>query len=330
MSYTVEILPEVHCNDVKLKIIELWKNEGYEQPEKRYKWLYEADYARKNLHTHLILHDQVIIGLGSVLIKGYNSKRVAISSNFLIEKMHRTLGPALKLQKEIYLHMRKALKYDCYYGYANANSAPVLSRIGYAPGQYSVRYVYLINPGEYIFNSKILNVISGKLFQNAIFIWNSLKVIFLLPNERLKIRDFCVYNEDKSLQLSDYERWRYGLESLKDYKFFVHKSDLTTSVKIIFYIENNVAYIENIINVDRKHLSVIIRIFNIHILRRYDVRSISLTAVIDESVVFTLKKAGLMKRKDDENRRIFRDKKDDCKNIFLNSIQLIADGELDL
>ena len=116
-------------------IVGLWKSAYHEMTGERYGWIYENGYVGPP-SSLLLRHNRsrAFVGLVTIfprtLFAGGRKIRSVICGDFIVLKRHRTLGPALFLQKEAILEARRSGS-ELIYGFPNEKSEPILRRLGY-------------------------------------------------------------------------------------------------------------------------------------------------------------------------------------------------------
>jgi hypothetical protein len=132
MSYSV-IKAELHSH--KQDIIDIWEKNFPGEIIPKYEWLYELNPAGR-AHVWLVRQNESnrYVGTTAVfprefLVKG---KKIlaGIAGDFLINLEHRSLGPALMLQKAVLSFVQND-KMAFVYGFPNEKSAPVFKRVGF-------------------------------------------------------------------------------------------------------------------------------------------------------------------------------------------------------
>lgn len=115
----------------------------------KHKWFYEDNIYGES--SCLILRENntsEVVGSTAVFPrKLYINKKIieaGITGDFGVSPEHRSLGPALKLQKAT-IQCCIDGKFDLLYGYANKKSAPVQKRAGFKLVGYPARYVRYIS-----------------------------------------------------------------------------------------------------------------------------------------------------------------------------------------
>jgi hypothetical protein len=104
-------------------------------PEERFSWIYENNPHGSPV-CWLVEDTEKDMAVGTaalfprrMMIQGKTGKG-GIAGDFAINKHHRGLGPALSLQKKLFLSVKED-NYDVLYGIPNEQSLPILVRAGY-------------------------------------------------------------------------------------------------------------------------------------------------------------------------------------------------------
>ncbi len=137
----------------RVALLGLWRDHMQSPPEDKYAWFYLAHPIQPStvlLLTHGPHADPVgIAGLGtrSVCVQGVR-RTAGMLGDLVVRREHRTLFPALLLQKQ----MRKTALalHSVVYGLPNKNSLPVVRRLGYAPVGELVRYSRVLRHHIYL------------------------------------------------------------------------------------------------------------------------------------------------------------------------------------
>lgn len=132
MSYSV-IKAELHSH--KQDIIDIWEKNYPGTIIPKYEWLYERNPAGR-AHVWLVRHSASSLNVGTTAVFPreflVNGKKIlaGIAGDFLINREHRSLGPALILQKAVLSFVQNG-NMAFVYGFPNEKSVPVLKRVGF-------------------------------------------------------------------------------------------------------------------------------------------------------------------------------------------------------
>lgn len=132
MSYTVI---KADLNKNKNDIRAIWERNYPGALEKKFEWIYESNPAGRS-HVWLVRHEDSgeYVGATSLFPREFviNGKTyiAGIAGDLIVNKEHRSLGPAMMLQKAV-LSAVKDGTFNFIYGFPNNASEPVFKRVGY-------------------------------------------------------------------------------------------------------------------------------------------------------------------------------------------------------
>lgn len=118
----------------KQDVLNVWRSCGFGIPESKYSWMYEGNPHGRAVGRLVLDKNDEVVGAAALFprrlrIEG-NCRPAAIVGDFLIGREHRSLGPALMLQKAL-IESRKNHSFDLIYGFPNQQAEAVLQRAGY-------------------------------------------------------------------------------------------------------------------------------------------------------------------------------------------------------
>lgn len=128
MAYSI---CEPQCNAGRDAILELWRRNLPESTEARYQWLYNDGPAT----AWLLASDEgdIVGGTGlmarTIHLRG-RTLRAAQAIDLNVDRRHRTIGPALKLQRTVTATVDDG-RFDLVYAFPNPDSELVQRRVGY-------------------------------------------------------------------------------------------------------------------------------------------------------------------------------------------------------
>ncbi|WP_018952652.1 GNAT family N-acetyltransferase [Thioalkalivibrio sulfidiphilus] len=131
MSYQVTRADPTQSAD---KIAALWTEVFGPFSRERYRWLYQDNIAGESLLC--LLHDAAGHEVGSTglfprrLCSRTQALSGAIAGDLMVDRKHRSLGPAVQLQRAA-LDCAAAAQVQLVYGFPNNKSAPIMQRVGY-------------------------------------------------------------------------------------------------------------------------------------------------------------------------------------------------------
>jgi hypothetical protein len=135
------------------RVLDVWRGMVASQPEAKYEWFYQRHPYRSP--TLLILThgcDNVCIGVAGlgtrkVCVQGFDAT-AGVLVDLMVQREHRTLYPALLLQKKI---QATALgQHRIVYGFPNRNAAPIVRRLGYIKVGDLVRYSKVLRHAPFL------------------------------------------------------------------------------------------------------------------------------------------------------------------------------------
>lgn len=162
-SYVVNIEDHKQLGE---PVVELWAQQGNprEEYEKRFQWFYIKNPLPKVALYTLRKSDQldVLLGTKTVTPRGWSYKEqeanIAVFGDFFVDGKHRSLGPALKLLKDV-IESAKA-SHDLVYGFPNKKAEPVFKRAGFKNVGKLIRYSRVIRTGDLFKNHNKLKKVS--------------------------------------------------------------------------------------------------------------------------------------------------------------------------
>jgi len=168
-------------------IVDLWKaNLG--DPGRfdfKFSWFYErSPYGAPDVFllehgTQVEGIDTQVVGVAAVGPRTFEAGEETLTAGVLVDmavaKSHRTLFPALRLQKA--LRMSTIDKVDLLYGFPNPKAAPVFQRSGYSQIGIMARYVRVVRAAEYLTARlpRWLAVATGSIWDALTRLWQRLK-----------------------------------------------------------------------------------------------------------------------------------------------------------
>jgi hypothetical protein len=134
-------------------ILELWSGHAKLPPEWKYDWFYLGSPFQTPTLLLLTHGPQVshvgVAGLGTRRICVQGQDRTAgILADLIVEARHRTLYPAVLLQKQ--MQRTALLLHGIVYGFPNKNSKPIVRRLGYTKVGELIRYSRVLRHGAYL------------------------------------------------------------------------------------------------------------------------------------------------------------------------------------
>jgi len=280
MSYTV--LNADLAND-KEDILTFWKTNFPRWPQRKYTWFYKNNpYGPA---TCFILKQQkqnMVIGSTAlfprrVFIRGQYVMG-GITGDFAIDKKHRILGPALKLQKTL-IPAFEDDQYDFLYGYPNVHSQPVQKRAGFRILGSAVRMVKILKSYHYLIRfvkvpllAKLLSVpvdailnVFAKEHRYRISKDLQAETIKTFDNRFDKLWNKTVHNFSFiGERTSQFLKWRFVECPYNKYNIFTLKKKENDELLgyVVYYLAWNDAHIADFLAVDNtKMLDILLASF---------------------------------------------------------------------
>jgi len=350
MSYQVQ---KFKFQEQKELLFSMWKKHLMNTNKQRLQELYTGFGSPEVITLLINYREDASVGAVSLMerILSLNDKKVKIGVNFdmMIDKKHRTLGPALKLLKSL-IQEAEDRNYQALLAMPNKMSEPIFARAGYELIGRVYRWSRVIN-----FNAKLKKIIKFEFARKiaGLFLkiyWffrydllNSLSCVF--AKTKIVLKEYNLEDNDNLDRISrldkkgleyprNYLEWRFGKVSPFKNKFLYvsRKGKAEENVGFIIYrIDkgDNTAYLESFsIQGDSKTVKMAVCEF-IKIMKEERVGSISVTFYGNNCMEKILRKTGFVKR---ESRPVYvySKNKDLKKYLKENKILLFFESDLDL
>jgi len=212
----------------KQDVLNVWRSNGFGIPESKYSWMYEGNPHGRAIGRLVLDKNDEVVGMAalfprSLRIDGNSQAAAAIVGDFVIAKEHRSLGPALMLQKAL-IESQKKHHFGLAYGFPNQQAEAVLQKAGY---RFIGNTIRLTRPlrSHYYFSRRIpgnwlARTLAGVV--DPVLHWTS-KEIRHKTNRELKFESLLDFDErfddfwarcsHRSLIVGErnsaYLRWRY-------------------------------------------------------------------------------------------------------------------------
>jgi hypothetical protein len=172
---------ELDLEQNKRDVPRIWKQSGFDVPEAKYLWMYKQNPFGPAIGW--LVRDSNGRAVGSVALfprrmrVNGEHRSAAVVGDFVITKEHRTLGPALMLQRAV-VEGKAKHKFDFIYGVPNRQAEAVLQRAGYRLVGATIRMTRPFRSHYYlrrkISSSIIVNTLSGAV--DPILHWTAKEV----------------------------------------------------------------------------------------------------------------------------------------------------------
>lgn len=213
MTYHTRPLEELDSETTRTRLVELLTANRIPEPEQRYDWLYRSAYARQNIHSEVLLNDDQIIGIASLLKVPRENRNFGCLVNLVVDQNHRTLGPALILEKQLLAHGCERLRPDLLITNPNRKADILPRRLGFHNIGRFTRHSWVANPLGYLNAPSKARGGFGKLSQGLLRSWLAIQAVThtlregstTLPRWQIH-RQIAPFAEN----LPEYERWRHA------------------------------------------------------------------------------------------------------------------------
>lgn len=247
---------------------------------KKYQWFYQTTpYQKARLWLLKLRGSEKAVGVGGVGYRrfsiGDRSFVGAIGVDLAVEKGHRTLGPALKLQRTI---MESAkMDADFLYGFPFNNADVILKHYGYQKIAEFTRLVKVLRSGNYLksvvkpsFLSSAVSIPADLLLRvrsvktlwasGNVFESDSLKDSYpLLDRLWNRIVQQGILIGERS---SEYVAWRYfKCPEIKYRVFGIKDNDNSLQGVIVYFLQNKKVEIADLICADYEDSTIIHSLF---------------------------------------------------------------------
>ncbi len=155
MKYSVFAPDDV--GSVEADLGRLWRENlpiTHDEMRERVRWYYQGNPVGKGSVQLLRAEgdESAIVGCAGVgprrFLIGGKVKQVALLADFAVSKEHRTLQPAILLQRAMMDHCKK--EYSVVYGFPNHRAEGVVKRVGYATLGQMKRYACVLRYATYL------------------------------------------------------------------------------------------------------------------------------------------------------------------------------------
>lgn len=308
MTYKTSDLTKQNIEEFKLFFLNHFDHESEYTALNFFNWLYKSEYCQAQFITKLLYHYDEIIGYGSVLLFEIEDYKVGSLVNLFIEEKHRTLGPAIQLQKSLLHKVKEEALCDFILAKPNLKSEAVFKRMGYQCLGPMTRHTIVLNPLLYLQIPSILPRIDGFLFQ-----WmNVVRFYLLLISARNKsqneIKKGCFIEESyiKQKLMSSFRSWRYfNIFSNSNYLYKVKKGVLKEDGYIIYSSAKSIIYIEDLINIDQDDLEEVLLTFLFSVCRKDRLKAISFSFLSNKNFSNAIKELDFIERVDGNEQNIY-------------------------
>lgn len=151
MKYEAE---GVSASAAEARVLALWSRLPTPPAPDMFRWCYREGSTGEG-HCFLLKtqgDDPTVVGMAGLghrrIETAKGSLRAALLGGFFVDKAHRTLFPALTLQRAVLAWTRQ--EFDLVYGFPNESAAPVLKRLGFKDLVKLSRHVLVLRHTRYL------------------------------------------------------------------------------------------------------------------------------------------------------------------------------------
>jgi hypothetical protein len=307
-------------------ILLLWKRCEAPYDINHLKWLSEGNpYGRTETFALCDEDTNEIEGCGSIYpaVFSYESTKIraGICTNFFVDKKHRLIGPALRIQKEIVLHLCRN-DYDIGFVYPNENAGIIFQRVGYefiGASKYWVKITRWDEQVMKIVNKRWLAQLCGPIIDRLMIKLQEgdyqlthnnyrIEVANTLPNRHYTLQSESNYQNivipDSN---SEFIRWQYGEgKSKSQHLYFILSSKSNGQIEnyAIYHVNQNVLNVDYIHDLNIARVRALLKAL-IYYTRTNGYEGVSLNYYGSNEFMAMLKSYGFLQRKTTRNYFIY-------------------------
>lgn len=319
MSYTT---CQVDIEKDKDDILRLWRHNQPKPLDEKYAWIYEGNPAGK-AKVWMVKHSETgeCVGITALFQRKFSVKGESIvawiAGDFLVNQLHRTMGPAIMLQRSIISAVEKK-DMEFIYGFPNKAAEPIMKRVGFRSIGSLTRLVKILKTTSQLrklglhkywirllspfldFALKLISVETWYRTKKG-FVCEELKDFDerfdqLWAEERLR---FAAAGE----RTASFLRWKY-LEDPDDankvFGVFDSSGSVLKGYIVYCFKENSIEIRDFIFSPDRKAIRVLMTCFLRHA-RSIASESIVIRFLENNNITKKMKRFGFIKRKSSGN-----------------------------
>lgn len=320
MSYTVY---EADIKEDKARILKFWSDNHPRSLDRKYKWMYEENPAGK-AKVWMIEHKESgrCVGIAALFPRKFSVRGksfvAGVSGDFLVDQHHRSMGPAIMLQRCIISAADKRVV-DFVYGFPNKKAEPIMKRVGCRILGSRTRLVKIVKTAPQLQKLRLNNFWISLLSPLLDFI---LRLISIETWYRGKggfickeLNDFDerfdrLWKEEKSRfdiageRTASILRWKFLLDPddvNKIFAIFDSKKSVLKGYIVYCYKNNSVEIGDFVFTEDRKVILVLMTNFLRHVSRTLTPESIIISLLKNSYIIKKVKRLGFMEGKSDDN-----------------------------
>jgi hypothetical protein len=307
MAYHTCKLQELDTESTRQRITDLFRQNHTPDPEQRYPWLYRSEFARTNVISRLLLDDDRIVGIASALRVPAEKLVMASFVNLLVDERHRTLGPALILEKELLRSACEAFRPDLLIAKPNPRSRVLFKRMKFTDLGPLPRYSSIANPAGFLKLGEPASGVLGAVSRLALTPWLRLQQLSgCVRDGELEGRwQFHETLADVRQALPDFQAWRYADQPNGRASIAFLGEASGSSPYVIFHVEPASVLSISDIGRGKGHYQQLLAGFMLQAMRRYHPRNFSLTVMNDPDLLAAMNGVGFIERMDSGTLHLF-------------------------
>lgn len=276
-------------------ILSLWARNYGADLKSRFSWLYQNTVTTPQLTILLKSNDEIVGATAFIprIIKIEGDNILAGQAiDLVVDKNHRTGGPAIKLQRALLAELHE-MGVNVLYGVPLPAAQLVTRRVGFKELSTFNRWVKPLSASDILAESKYPALRHFGIFIDIIMRMRSKEIFNTLPP--------CIYdqtitsfdssfdglweNAEKPYKIigernSAYLNWRFTNCPLKEYKIFVikNKKNETLLGYVVFHVLHNRAHVADVLALDIE-MQIVLLYAYIHEMRKMGMGSITFTQI---------------------------------------------------
>jgi len=302
MSYQTQTIEEVDSPATRERILELFRANRIPDPEERYAWLYRSKSYGDKLYTRVLLHQDRIVGISTLMRVDHAGLSLGCLVNLIVDEEHRTLGPALILEKQLLSLGCELLQPDLLITNPNRKADILPRRLGFQRiGQFT-RYSWIANPAAYARLPEGLQKLTGQLARALLIPWLQVHAISAsMKGGGCPLSDWQFFDRiaDVASALPPYQHWRHVERPSSHDRIAFMGPPAAGNPYVIFGLgQNGVCFLSELHNMTEDCMESALATFMAQALKRYPIRNFALSLSNSPRLQGALSNLGFLTRID--------------------------------
>jgi hypothetical protein len=340
-KYSVE---HTNFSDVEKEVLSLWESNGFTNRKNLLDWAFGKNFSRptENSMFFVLTQESSIVGCCGVVerkIRLFGEEcSCGYPNNFLVDINHRSLGPAIQIQKNI-LDQKS---YQVIFAVPNKKSDGVLRRVGYKPIGKMERWVLVVRTEKYlkkILKALVLAKIAAVftdfiIYAKIAFVKTSKKGLNIHIIENFDDRFNGFWEKDKSNHAiigernSNYLKWRFSNYPINTYKIFTLQNSNNELLAYLVYSNlKSGYYIDDLLTENEEMYICLLKEF-VKFSKKQGKEAITFRFFGDPRIYSALKKVGFKRRSDSNSVLVFSNFKND--DVFNKDKWFLTAADMDV